>query len=103
MTSRTTSWSSTTRTVPLMRAVSPTGDSTGIPETGCGRRGRAVHTSFLLMRRARGRPVRRDSRIAEIAVRDAAPAQELAVGEQELVHAPVRRHRLAPREPVGLP
>ena len=41
-----------------------------------------VHTSFLLMRRSRGRPVRRDGRVAEVAVWNTAPAQELAVGDQ---------------------
>src|SRR4051812_588795 len=98
MTSRTTSWSSTTRIVRLMHVVSPIAGSHGSPERVAGASPALVHTPFLLMRRSRRRPVGRDSRIAEVAVRDATPAQELTVGDQELVHAPVRRDCAAPGE-----
>src|SRR3954451_22437611 len=103
MTSRTTSWSSTTSTVSCMRPVSPKDSTTGIPEKGCDARSHAVHTAFLLMRGLHGRPVRRDRGISEVAVRFAVPREELPVGVQELVDAPIRGDGAPPREPVGLP
>src|SRR5438046_2958791 len=103
MTSRTTSWSSTTSTVSCMRPVSPKDSPFAIPGTGFGPLSSAVHTAFLLMRRLHRRPVRRDRGIAEVAVRDAVPREELPVGPEELVDAPVRGYGGPPREPGGLP
>src|SRR4051794_38331862 len=53
------------------------------------------------MRRAGRRPVRRDVRVAEIAVRGARPPEELAVCDQELVDATVRGDGRTPHESVG--
>src|SRR5438034_9596104 len=103
MTSRTTSWSSTTSTASCMRPVSPKVSPIAIPGRGFGPLSGGVHTGFLLMRRLHGRPVRRDRRIAEVAVGDAVPREQLPVGPEELVDAAVRRHGPPPREPVGLP
>src|SRR5205807_8660453 len=88
--------------VRLMPVVSPTGGAHGSPERVAEVSPALVHTSFLLMRRSRGRPVRRDGRVAEVAVWNTAPAQELAVGDQQLVDAAVRRHGTPPREAIRL-
>src|SRR6476661_10353304 len=105
MTSRTTSWSSTTRMVPLTLPVSPSRIVRRIPVPGRGYLRRAGHTGFLLVSRLHRRPVRRDARVAELAVRRAHGRlpQELPVGLQELVDAAVHRHGSTPRDAQPLP
>src|SRR4051812_9951125 len=105
MTSRTMSWSSTTRTVCCMPTGSPPRRPSGIPVSGWSGSARAVHTPFLLVRRLHGRPVRRDVGVAEVAVRDAPAGEELPVGADQLVDTMVEGHRALPRltEPEALP
>src|SRR4051794_21723477 len=101
ITSRTTSWSSTTSTVSFMLPASSLDRARGIPETGCCTPPRRSHTAFLLMPRRRRRPVGADVRIAELAVGNAgrAPAKELPVGKDELVDAVIRGNRALPGDP----
>ena len=87
ITSRAGDWSSTTRIVASRRGVPPA-NSGATPDTGA-----VVH---LLVRRWKGRPHRRDVGIAEVAVRNAGPGEELAVRLQELIDPAVQRHRLLP-------
>ena len=63
----------------------------GEPTSSSGRRpGRS------LMRGCNGRPVRRDVRVAEVAVRHAGAGEQLRVARQELVDAAVERHCALP-------
>src|SRR5438067_2049390 len=91
MTSRTTSWSSTTSTVPMCPASTLT-VCRGIPVPGCRAPRAPTHTAFLLVSRRDRRPVRGDVRIAELAVGHARPGEQLAVGREELVDACVLGH-----------
>ena len=56
----------------------------------------AVRPVFLLVARCHGRPVRRDVRIAQLAVRHARARKQLPVAHKQLVDPVVERHRPLP-------